>query len=248
MKKIILILISFSTLFSNLFGQVKVSDLGALSIGTLNNPVTGARLQVVGGYSLFTERAKNIFSAPMIRGANQFTTPYRPDFTWWKDEQTGIFHPEKNEIGFSSNGLERMRIRSTNYTLNVFGAIYASGGIWTPSDQHLKTDIEPVQNALKTINQLNGYTYKYINPETKEDPNQYNEGKNYGFLAQELAAVLPELTKQDEEGKYAVNYEMLIPILVEAIKEQNLKIAELEKEMNQLKAKSNSNLQVKSNR
>lgn len=56
---------------------------------------------------------------------------------------------------------------------------------------------------------------------------KFSEGYKYGFIAQELEQVIPEATKKDEEGFYSVNYDMLIPVLTQAIKEQQKQIEEL---------------------
>ena len=47
-----------------------------------------------------------------------------------------------------------------------------------------------------------------------------------GLLAQEVQKVFPELVKQsaDEEGTLSVNYQGLIPVLINAIKEQQEQI------------------------
>ena len=60
-------------------------------------------------------------------------------------------------------------------------------------------------------------------------PTQINiEPKEFGFIAQEVKELFPELVEQDTEGIYAVNYTGLIPVLVEAIKELQAKVEALE--------------------
>lgn len=58
--------------------------------------------------------------------------------------------------------------------------------------------------------------------------------KQIGFIAQEVEQVLPEVVGQDEKGNYAMNYQAIIPVLAEAIKEQNNKILELQNTINDL--------------
>ncbi len=62
----------------------------------------------------------------------------------------------------------------------------------------------------------------------------------YGFVAQELEQVLPNLVSTDSSGLKSVNYIAVIPLLVEAIKEQNAKIESLEADVKKLK-KGNKN-------
>ena len=52
--------------------------------------------------------------------------------------------------------------------------------------------------------------------------------KEFGFIAQEVKELFPELVEQDAEGIYAVNYTGLIPVLVEAIKELQARVETLE--------------------
>ena len=51
-----------------------------------------------------------------------------------------------------------------------------------------------------------------------------NEGRHLGFVAQEVEKVLPNIVKKDHQGIRSVNYEAIIPVLVEAVKEQKNKI------------------------
>lgn len=55
--------------------------------------------------------------------------------------------------------------------------------------------------------------------------------EHFGFVVQELKIVFPELVYEDREGILEINYTQLIPILVQAIKEQQAEIEELKKKM-----------------
>ncbi|MDY6249219.1 MAG: tail fiber domain-containing protein [Prevotella sp.] len=57
-----------------------------------------------------------------------------------------------------------------------------------------------------------------------EEPNQVMEKRHFGFIAQELQEVYPDLVYQKDDGYLAVNYTELIPILVQSIKELNEKV------------------------
>ena len=88
------------------------------------------------------------------------------------------------------------------------------------SDINLKYDIRLVENALETINQLNGshFTWKKDNR------------KSIGVIAQEIEKVLPELVNEVNDTK-TVNYNGLIGILIEAVKELSAKVEKLESEI-----------------
>lgn len=122
--------------------------------------------------------------------------------------------------------------------LAVAGPIWAAG-TWYPSDQRFKTNINPFANPLETIMQINGYNYEYMTDAYPEYG--FEEGLSNGFLAQELAEVAPNLVKTDENGMMAINYVGLIPVMTEAIKEQQTqieardsKITDLETQINDL--------------
>ncbi|HAM97834.1 MAG TPA: hypothetical protein DCQ26_04425 [Marinilabiliales bacterium] len=148
-----LISIIFILFFSlNAFTQMKVAPSGNVAIGTINNPINnGIKLQVVGGVSVFTSTIAVPTSAAFIRGSNIYSTVLTPDYTWWGNDQTGIFHPSPNVIGFSIGGIERMRLASTgqvainglisgnNFTFTVNGSAYCSS-VWTPSDNRYKSN------------------------------------------------------------------------------------------------------------
>lgn len=74
-------------------------------------------------------------------------------------------------------------------------------------------------NMLNAILQLNGYTYYYRSDEYPEY--QLPETPQIGLMAQEVEQVFPQLVVTNQVGHKAVNYMGLIPVLVEAIKQQH---------------------------
>ncbi|MDR2963580.1 MAG: tail fiber domain-containing protein [Bacteroidales bacterium] len=122
--------------------------------------------------------------------------------------------------------------------LDVAGNIYANGSIVT-SDERLKSNIKNVTNETEKLYKLQGKSYtKTIAPtfEIINDSihNSIREKKyeteyfEYGYLAQELKEIFPELVSQDSEGYYGVNYIALIPVIVEALKDQHKTIEKLQ--------------------
>jgi hypothetical protein len=65
---------------------------------------------------------------------------------------------------------------------------------------------------------------------------KFNDRKQIGFIAQEINKVLPEVVNTDAKGYYRVNYSMLIPVLTEAIKEQQATIDQLKAENSSVKS------------
>lgn len=118
---------------------------------------------------------------------------------------------------------------TATYKMTVFGSARASGGTWVNSDARFKDNIQPIESGLSLIGNLRGVTYDF---KTEEFPEQhFNEGTQYGFIAQELAEVMPTAVMPDEEGYFAVNYDAVIPVLVNAIQEQQSQIEALQEQI-----------------
>jgi hypothetical protein len=107
------------------------------------------------------------------------------------------------------------------------------------SDRRLKTNIKLLENPLNKINRLSGMTFNWN--ETANEIANYDMDKSYvGLFAQDVKEVLPEAVKLapfDNDGNdksisgenyLTVQYEKIVPLLIEAIKE-------LEKEVKELK-------------
>lgn len=110
-------------------------------------------------------------------------------------------------------------IAGSTYEFILDGSGRVNGSWLVLSDKSLKTDIKTIGNALDKITRLNGVTYSY---DQKANPNmELPEGTVYGFIAQEVKAVIPEVTSTSkEDGLVGVKYTEIIPLLTEGIKEQ----------------------------
>ncbi|ASX13051.1 hypothetical protein CK627_20815 [Aeromonas dhakensis] len=108
-------------------------------------------------------------------------------------------------------------------TLNLAnGDVVFSGNIGSYSDQRLKKDIEPLENALESVMQLRPVLYKRIGTDT--------DRVECGFIAQELQEVIPEVvqTQEDEMGTLTVDYAKLVAYMAGAIQTLEARIATLE--------------------
>ncbi|MBN2542096.1 tail fiber domain-containing protein [bacterium] len=123
---------------------------------------------------------------------------------------------------------------SPTYKLHVNGTAYSTGG-WTGSDKDFKTDINAIQNPLDLVSALNPVKYQW-----KEGMESYGiEGGryDYGFIAQELQQVLPELVREGaDEHHLAVNYDHITAVNTAAIKELLEKIKALEARIQELES------------
>lgn len=114
-----------------------------------------------------------------------------------------------------------------NYKLIVNGAIEATM-VFATSDENAKQKIESIKNPNDIINGLEGKTYYWSDELMKSA--KVGNSRQYGFLAQDVEKILPEAIAKRKDGKYGVQYNAFIPVLVESQKE-------LIKENGALKAK-----------
>jgi len=102
----------------------------------------------------------------------------------------------------------------TTNGINVVGVITATD-FNSASDLILKTNIQPISNPIDKILQINGVTFNW----------RENNKPSVGIIAQEIEKVFPELV--NGENPKTVNYNGLIGLLIEAIKELNEEVKNL---------------------
>ena len=123
-----------------------------------------------------------------------------------------------------------------SYRLYVNGTAYSTGG-WQSSDERLKNIISGIESPVERLEKLKGVKFEW---KTDEYPEKgLPEGTHYGLIAQEVEKVFPEVVGEDNEGYKTLSYNELIPVLIEAIKEQEKTIKEQEKRIEMLETKLN---------
>jgi hypothetical protein len=104
---------------------------------------------------------------------------------------------------------------------------------YASSDKRLKENVKPLDNALDKINKINGVEFDWIDGKDEHGNSVHsNEGHDVGVIAQEIEEVLPEVVHTRDNGYKAVKYEKIVPLLIEAIKEQQEQINKLEEKLN----------------
>ena len=114
-----------------------------------------------------------------------------------------------------------------NNNVAINGALTVTGDItaFFTSDQRLKDNIVPIDDPLAKVLSISGNTYNWNEKSGKE-------GNDVGVIAQEVLEVLPEAVTTRDTGYLAVDYQRLVPLLVEAIKELSNKVSALEDKLN----------------
>jgi len=116
-------------------------------------------------------------------------------------------------------------------------------GYWTPnyvcaSDIRTKQSIETLKNSLEVILKLETVEYDW----NKKTPNyEYFEKRGrlhaIGLIAQDVRQYFPEVVKMSESGYYMIEYPKLNAVLVEGIKEQQVFIEDINKQIDELESK-----------
>jgi hypothetical protein len=101
------------------------------------------------------------------------------------------------------------------------------------SDSRVKTNVVSMTEGLDKIDQIRPVTFDWVPTENVSD----REGADFGFIAQELEEVLPEVVHTRGDGYKTVMYEKVVPVLVQAMKEQQAMIEALKAEIELLKNK-----------
>jgi len=187
--------------------QIKVTTLGNVGIGH-NTPTQ--KLHVVGN------------------------TRFNPSADSWKD----IFIDATNQWGVPQIYSSDFLIGKSNVCVN---------GIWVnylyykylslvSSDETLKENIKPLENTLSKLLQIEGKSYNYKKDSEINSIPEFEEmldKETFGFIAQELEDVFPELVYPPSavNNYYSINYIGMIPVLLEAIKEQQSIIENLQREI-----------------
>lgn len=109
---------------------------------------------------------------------------------------------------------------SPSQLLHVNGTAYATTFLHT-SDRRLKKEITEINDPAGLVARLAGVHFRW----------RKNDVASYGVIAQDVRAVLPDAVTVTDDGTMAVDYDQLIPVLLEAVKAQDRRIKALEAEI-----------------
>jgi hypothetical protein len=160
----------------------------------------------------------------MHGGVSRYSEIYSHNF-----ERLLLWNITHGTIYSIQNGRFGIRRDPTTNELEVDGyASKTTAGDWLAnSDQRLKKNIHPLDPdlMLEKMLQMQGVTYEWNDAETGYDR---PEGRQYGFIAQDIQKVWPEKVFEDNQGYLMTAYGDYDPMVVEAIRALTNRIAELE--------------------
>jgi len=134
------------------------------------------------------------------------------------------------------------------FQVEVNGPGIFSGGTYVPADQRLMSDVQELSSAMDRLQGLRAVNFNFN--QGTETEYKLSDAPQVGFIANEVAKVMPEAVRSDDDGINAVNLNAMVPYLVEGVKEldnrsaadqmvneeQAIRINELERELAELKA------------
>jgi hypothetical protein len=147
-------------------------------------------------------------------------------------------------IAINGAGQVSVETVQSSYAFYVNGSAAGTTGWTNASDARLKTDVTEITGAIDIVQRLRGVRFRWRAPKDR------GVGKNLslpldepqlGFVAQEVAKVVPEavsVPKPGSDDPYGVKDSSLVPIMLEAIKEQQKEIEALRAEIAAIRPKA----------
>lgn len=239
---------AFNIYAGNVLSAANGYDLN-IKAGDVSTSGNGGNLSIISGNGSSSGQSGNIYLYPSQTGStkgnvwlsNNGTTDIgrvifpsgtlsAPSISFRAQLNTGFLYDSIN------NAVELSMSNNRMFRFNSSGNFYAIGDVvsysTSLSDIKLKKNIYQIQDGLSKVIALNGVEYDRI----------INDEHHVGFIAQDVEKIIPEVVVETEnledDSKYkAIRYNELIPYLVEAIKEQQLQINDLKKEIEFLRNK-----------
>jgi hypothetical protein len=217
-------------------GTIQLGPYGGnIGLGT-TNPT--AKLHVIGdvrvsGVSTFVGLVELDSSLRDINGAvgaaGSVLISTGAGVSWSTSASVSIANTTTSDIhyvGFSpvSTGtLTTLNVNTDRLQFNPSSGTLSATVFTSLSDRTQKEDIRPIENAIEIVNQLTGVRYNWKNNTNKP---------SIGLIAQDVEEVIPEVVVEMADGLKSVSYGNIVAVLIEAIKEQQVRIEELEDRLN----------------
>lgn len=117
----------------------------------------------------------------------------------------------------------------------IFYTDVQAKGVLLTSDARLKHDVEGIEGLSSSLAALNPVSFKYNGAsadaaqakKASAEGAQTDERTRYGFIAQEVKEIFPDLVVEDEDGYLSIDYIGFIPMLVSAVKDLRAEVEEL---------------------
>lgn len=218
-----------ATMTTSLAGKLS-TDAGA--VGTANISDDAVTIAKIADAAIVTEAEgitsnDNDTTLPTSAAVKDYVDGAVPTYTDFyvtgylgRDANDYITWTDDTQMDFYVNGSNEMRLESDG-DLHVDGDVIAASTT-VASDERLKKDIKPIADALEIVNAIKGVDFTW----------KKGGKKSSGVIAQDIQSVMPHLVKEVKEldsndSHLAVNYDGLIGVLIEAVKELKAEVETL---------------------
>ncbi len=145
--------------------------------------------------------------------------------SWVNNDNCLVLGAQGVDIVYLKDGKVGIGTNGPTEELHVVGDICYTGSIGACSDRRYKKDIQTIGHAVGTLLKLRGVSYSWRHDEYPDM--KFDDQTHLGFVAQEIKDLVPGAVLVDDKGKMSVDYGRITPLLVEAFKEQQGQIKEL---------------------
>jgi hypothetical protein len=200
--------------------------------GTNNSITNGRRCSIINGngnsigsngFNLVSKRNRGKYNTHIIGGSNISSVL---DNTFYIDADIKIagssFELRSNSLISSDGNITGSSDLIAGNSSNP-GNIKASGSViaYQTSDIKLKNNIKIIKNSLGKIQMIQPINFLW-----NEKQSLYT-GRDIGVIAQQVKKVQPDIVRKKSNGHLSVDYKKIIPLLVSAIKEKQLRIQDI---------------------
>jgi hypothetical protein len=225
-----------TTLSSSIY-QTDATQSNNISI---NSASAWGAFQSASAYSASAASALNSLSSSLAGNSTLSASVYEVNATQSANITTvsasawGAFQSASSYSSSLASRLAIEEFKSTTFattgsnTFNgnqiISGSLSVTGDVvaYSTSDERLKDNIQLISNPIEKVNQLRGVEFDWKDGLPKAGQHEY------GVIAQDVLKVMPELVNQRQDGYYAVDYDKIVGLLIEVVKEQEKRIKELE--------------------
>jgi len=212
--------------FYSLYSNTTSDQNTALGSYSLFSNTTGTNNTASGYYSLYsnttgtnnTGLGKNA-RASAVDATNQTVIGY--EATGQADNSVVLGNDSVTAVYMAEDSGAKVYAGEGSFT----GDMTIGGDVNVSSDARLKSNIISLGSTLSKLLLIDGKSYTM-----KKDGD-----KKIGVLAQDIQKVFPELVTEDDNEMLAVNYQGLVPVLINAIKEQQSEIDTYRNEVSELR-------------
>lgn len=200
-------------------GGITYAGLISGTSATITGAISGTNITASGtlsGASLSISGANTFSNATTFTSTTNIKATSAPTLNMQNSAGTSIGQFYSNSgVG---TGFSYLSGGNAYVTPTAGNGFYCNGPYNNTSDIKFKKNIETINNALSIVKHLNGVSFNIFDmPE-----------KQIGLIAQEVQPYLPEVVSSDNEGNLTMQYASIVAVLINAIKELEARVAQLE--------------------